>query len=317
MDTKRTIISIVTCVVIWLSIHSEEPADYEYVPTVREGIEWTYNWNYNSPYKEGQYYLQFSGDSVINGKTYKVCYRYATVSLNKKDAIIEGFAREEDKKVYIIGRRTPDGNESNMIVGYGDFNTEERLVYDFTVGLGDNIQVFEGAREYPVGAIGYVRIGDKLRKAIYVGGLFGTTLWAIEGIGFASERDYDADLITPDLAIYGCFPCFTCQLAYVQKCWNKGIEFDYTDFDFDTIDYIENHTELMFVLDSGKLTITAPDSDVRRTQIVDTGGKVVWNSMHNGVSTVEIPTADFQKGVYIAIAETAKGRRLSQKVVLK
>ena len=79
MDTKRTIISIVTCVVIWLSTHSEEPADYEYVPTVREGIEWTYNWNYNSPYKEGQYYLQFSGDSVINGKTYKVCYRYATV----------------------------------------------------------------------------------------------------------------------------------------------------------------------------------------------------------------------------------------------
>ena len=85
-----------------IAIYAENPVGYSYTPLVREGVEWGYKWTYY-PLKEGSYYLLLSGDTLINSKTYKVCYRYATVDFQKEDAMVYGFVREEGKRIYAIG----------------------------------------------------------------------------------------------------------------------------------------------------------------------------------------------------------------------
>ena len=96
-----------------IAIYAENPVGYSYTPLVREGVEWGYKWTYY-PLKEGSYYLQLSGDTLINSKTYKVCYRYATVDFQKEDAMVYGFVREEGKRIYAIGRRVPNGTSIDM-----------------------------------------------------------------------------------------------------------------------------------------------------------------------------------------------------------
>lgn len=77
---KRNIFAVTMVMILTLGLRlgAEAPADYEYVPLVREGVEWVYDWTYYNQTIGGRFFLQFSGDSIINGKTYKVCYRYHT-----------------------------------------------------------------------------------------------------------------------------------------------------------------------------------------------------------------------------------------------
>ena len=63
--------------------------EYEYVPLVREGIEWGY--------KNGEIY-RFIGEEIINGKVYK---QLGNSSRDYPDSYkIAGYAREENKVVY-------------------------------------------------------------------------------------------------------------------------------------------------------------------------------------------------------------------------
>lgn len=123
-----------------IAIYAENPVGYSYTPLVREGVEWGYKWTYY-PLKEGSYYLQLSGDTLINSKTYKVCYRYATVDFHKEDAMVYGFVREEGKRIYAIGRRVPNGTRIDMYNYYDKDALEERLIYDFDWKIGDTYRL--------------------------------------------------------------------------------------------------------------------------------------------------------------------------------
>ena len=261
-----------------LRLGAKAPADYEYVPIVREGVEWVYDWSYYNPTIEGRFFLQFSGDSIINGKTYKVCYRYHTPELHK----------------------------------------EELLAYDFNVELNGYVRLPNG-QEYPIDRIGYVRIGGKLRKAYYAySSSVGQTLWAIEGIGYATNRQVDGDLISPYLEACACFPAYTSCLAYVHRLGSDSEwEYSHDDFDFDNIDDIGNYTELEFGVGDGSLTVATPRGGVRRTRLLDLDGNVVWSSNHEDVSAVSIPTEEFAKGAYIVEAETVSGVSVSQRVAVR
>lgn len=317
---KRNIFAITMILALTLSLRlgAKAPADYEYVPLVREGVEWVYDWSYYNPTIEGRFYLQFSGDSIINGKTYKVCYRYHTPELHKEDAFIEGFVREEDKRVYVIGRRVPDGGTDNSYTAYDDRHKEEFLAYDFNVELNGYVRLPNG-QEYPIDRIGYVWIGGKLRKTYYAySGSVGHTLWAIEGIGYATKRPVDGDLISPYLEACACFPTYTSCLAYVHQVGSDSEwEYSHDDFDFDNIDDIWNYTELEFGVGDGSLTVASPRGEVRRTRLLDLDGNVVWASSHEDVSAVSIPTEEFAKGVYIVEAETVGGISVSQRVAVR
>lgn len=147
-----------------IAIYAENPVGYSYTPLVREGVEWGYKWTY-SPLKEGSYYLQLSGDTLINSKTYKVCYRYATVDFLKEDAMVYGFVREEGKRIYAIGRRVPNGTSIDMYNYYDKDALEERLIYDFDWKIGDTYRLAADEPYITITGIKYVEVNGKKRKA--------------------------------------------------------------------------------------------------------------------------------------------------------
>ena len=121
--------------------------EYEYVPFVREGVKWVYNisdyhyYHLKDNPANGDFIahriLEFRGDTVINGKTYKAMHMCVDDELSEPCDVIPVYLREEDKKVYGI---VPDGK----IYGdapIGDFcyhpilneiySGQEFLLYDF------------------------------------------------------------------------------------------------------------------------------------------------------------------------------------------
>ena len=101
--------------------------DYEYVPFVREGVKWVYYYVNKGYYGQeiegglplGKHFLtlEFKGDTVINGKTYKALHKYYGDAINTDNDTVPVYLREEGKVVYGI---VPDGKvNKDCFVGYG------------------------------------------------------------------------------------------------------------------------------------------------------------------------------------------------------
>ena len=76
--------------------------EYEYVPFVREGVKWVYFYTYpTDPFSQLVYLtLEFRGDKVINGKTYKAMHKYYGDAINEENDTVPIYMREENKVVY-------------------------------------------------------------------------------------------------------------------------------------------------------------------------------------------------------------------------
>ena len=107
-----------------VGVNQTTDQDYEYVPFVREGVKWVYRY-YNSSYipydglSVGTVYLnlEIKGDTIINGKTYKVMHKYYGGEINELNDTIPVYLREENRVVYGI---VPDGKVNpDCFVGYG------------------------------------------------------------------------------------------------------------------------------------------------------------------------------------------------------
>lgn len=98
MKTIIYYMSVITAMLLTALTVRAQDAEYEYVPVVREGVEWGYVFSHSFPPGVEYYRLQLKGDTVINDKTYKRCYAYQTATLDTATATLHGFLREEEKK---------------------------------------------------------------------------------------------------------------------------------------------------------------------------------------------------------------------------
>ena len=127
--------------------------EYEYVPFVREGVKWICD----EPYSHmdfGHHYftLELSGDTVINGKSYKAMHKYSGEAINKLNDTIPVYLREDNKVVYGIvpdGKTYPDcpvginwWPEAREVIESG----QEFILYDFN----DPINFIKDNFKYPV-----------------------------------------------------------------------------------------------------------------------------------------------------------------------
>ena len=132
-----------------LGIAQAVAQEYEYVPFVREGVKWFYGirdyrcFDYSNNPANGDFIahrtLEFRGDTVINGKTYKALHKCVDDELSKPSDVIPIYLREEDKKVYgivpdrmffrdaPIGDRWYGNDEYYNAINSG----EEFMLYDF------------------------------------------------------------------------------------------------------------------------------------------------------------------------------------------
>ena len=128
--------------------------DYDYVPFVREGVQWVCYYNKvigsgfgnlyvdEEPFHAGRNYftLEMKGDVEINGKVYKALHKYSGDAINTENDTVLVYLREEDNVVYGI---VPVGERyRDFLIGYGWlYYTEypyseisagnEFLLYDF------------------------------------------------------------------------------------------------------------------------------------------------------------------------------------------
>ena len=102
---------------------SQVVAQDGYTPFVREGVQWVCYFYCDNDYmgfEPGQTFftLELKGDTVINGKEYKMMHKYSGIGVNPDDDTVLACLREEDRVVYAI---IPEGMASNsFLVGYGD-----------------------------------------------------------------------------------------------------------------------------------------------------------------------------------------------------
>lgn len=120
--------------------------EYEYVPFVRENMEWF----------DGNKY-RFIGDTVVDGKTYKKCYQSDSCPF-EDNMRLYGFAREEDRVVY---RLMPD-------------DEQESVIYDFRVEkAGDRVPSWSWSDEWvTVARIDTILVNGEKRRRIELQDLF-------------------------------------------------------------------------------------------------------------------------------------------------
>ena len=185
--------------------------EYEYIPFVREGVKWVYY--YNNP--DGGFYpprpdlaigkvyltLEFRGDTVINGKTYKAMHKYFGDAINEENDTIPVCMREENKVVYGF---VPDCKYyADCPIGMGRtyneniLDGEEFTLYDFndpaaylTEELGwvdEDVALY-----YSTVSIDTITAGEHLVKQFAIGyNDMPTPLFSIiDGIGFDSMYTY-------------------------------------------------------------------------------------------------------------------------------
>ena len=108
-----------------LGIGQNMAQEADYTPFVREGVQWVcyfvHYWdNDYMGFQPGQTFftLELKGDTVIDGKEYKMMHKYSGIGVNPDDDTVLACLREENRIVYAI---IPEGMaSSSFLVGYGE-----------------------------------------------------------------------------------------------------------------------------------------------------------------------------------------------------
>lgn len=290
---------------------AEEPEGYEYVPIVREGVEWGYEWLYGYYGIEGRFRITMSGNATINGKDYTKCYRSAYLNIDE-DRDLAGYVREEDRKVYCILLKEPTGHVVEQ--------PTEILLYDFNADVGDvyngDPQNMEDANR--VASVDYVKVAGKYRKRITgYGGLE-----IVEGLGPVSSGHH-GDLLSPTDAFMSCSVCFRGTLSYVravEDLYNGNpdrFEYDARVDGFSGINQIGvDDYGLQVSQGDGWLQVSVDCDCYRRAELTDAKGTVTDAVELSGESEAVLSTAGLSPGVYVVslVSDTAVR---SAKVLIK
>ncbi len=185
--------------------------EYEYVPFVREGVKWVYNisdyhyYHLKDNPANGDFIahriLEFRGDTVINGKTYKAMHMCVDDVDSEPNDVVVIYLREEDKVVYGI---IPDGklyydchvyNYYTQPLDLDYYNGEEFVLYDFN----DPVAYWDGIFASPTYQNEYyedyyynlfstdtIVVGNHMAKC-YDGGISYYNFKTIEGIGWVAS----------------------------------------------------------------------------------------------------------------------------------
>ncbi len=290
-----------------------EPEGYEYVPIVREDVKWGYGWGIAGvKWQTGSYFLQMKGDTIINEKTYKKCYRYNAWNLEEDaTAKITAFVREENKRVYAIRTIGISGSARS-------YDNTEELIYDFNVGVGDRMDTYY--MWMPISKIEYVNIQGALRKAFYAKMGDVEQVYAIEGIGMIDfYPTSQGDLLEPMWEKAACLECCNNWLNYVGVL---PLDVDLAVFEYER--GVEMDAVAEVAADRKTLSVRQGDGWVeadldgdcyRRATLADAQGRTVRSvEIAQGDAVATIPTTGLVPGVYLFSLHAATGATTTQKV---
>lgn len=196
---------------------------YEYTPLVREGAEWGYFIG-DTAEDVNFYRLRLSGEEEINGNIYKKCWCYTDCEFSESTAVLCGYLREENKRVYVLYQNAGS----------------EYLLYDFNLQEGDQYGQhpwFNGTVTLPIESVDYVLTTEGLRKRYFVG----SNVCYIEGIGIVGT--HLGDMLRPNDYPYEENATFNYEknqgnnvvyqqtdneIGFTDPCINYGASYEYT-----------------------------------------------------------------------------------------
>ena len=292
--------SLLWCLAAW----AEEPEDYEYVPLVREGIEWTYAAVYHMTDDGPSYFhMQFYGDTVVDGITYKKCYEYQDSEFDPNKAKLAGFVREENKAVY--SKVNPEL-----------YKESEVLVYNYGAGVNETFSTYDlGYINIPAVDFDYVTINGKKRKRIFCYEDNAGHDIAVEGLGFLATIMGNLIDVRPNNI--ACSDCYRAWLMYVKNLSDGTYEYN-ADVD-DLLGSVEGLTAeesgLRIRKEDGKLYVGIDCDCYQKAELTTVGGMQVWSGSVTATDELEIPTEGLAAGVYIVTLRSDFGSA-SEKVVL-
>lgn len=292
--------SLLWCLAAW----AEEPEDYEYVPLVREGIEWTYAAVYHMTDDGPSYFhMQFYGDTVVDGITYKKCYEYQDSEFDPNKAKLAGFAREENKAVY--SKVNPEL-----------YKESEVLVYNYGAGVNETFSTYDlGYINISAVDFDYVTINGKKRKRIFCYEDNAGHDIAVEGLGFLATIMGNLIDVRPNNI--ACSDCYRAWLVYVKNLSDGTYEYN-ADED-DLLGLVEGLTAeesgLKIRKEDGKLYVGIDCGCYQKAELTTVGGMQVWSGSVTATDELEIPTEGLAAGVYIVTLRSDFGSA-SEKVVL-
>ena len=184
--------------------------DCEYIPFVREGVQWVCyydntgdNYEYDPFFAPGKNYftLEIKGDTTIEGIVYKKMHKYSGKCINEQEDTVLVYLREKDKVVYGI---IPDGKTYPGFsrIGFGPRLTspiypkvwagEEFPLYDFAdpEPLYTTVCSKYLDRGFEYKGVEDITLGEKKfrRHVFFLRENY--NIYLIEGIGFDTEDSY-------------------------------------------------------------------------------------------------------------------------------
>ena len=261
----------------------------DYIPLLDNQNEWQLLYCYGEDCAKDSYYTD--GDTISNGKTYKILDGYHFIS--RTFWLRENVA---EKKVYLkTSFDAPD---------------QETLLYDFSLEEGDSIQMLNPITPFPED-LGYFKL-DSIRmkprlenensRFFYFSptesnedGFGFLPIW-VEGVGSLSLINAPGG--NPDYYGVGQVSCF----------WKNSTLF-YHDDEFESnCQSVLNIKEIMkskiqFAVNQQKIGVLTSAEKVNRLAIYDLNGKLLKTLKSNGKSRIEINLSDLMKGIYILKVE--------------
>lgn len=281
-----------------IQIGNESADDHKYLPMVREGVEWHYQFEDNNPITGTKYdvFYRFDGTEYIDGTKYFVLYRYLDREFNKSKAQVAAYMYEiEDKeRVFSICR---------MNFGGQYINRPQMLAYDFATPT-----TFD---EFKCGqvtmSIQSAIVEGVTRKVVYQDDM----VWAIEGIGMATRDVWWGYLAYPMLNIPAAYPCASFILLDVKEIETGKYLYRYDDFFGSVESTAMSSNQLSVSISGGQLTVSGVD-DCSSITIRDISGRTVSTAKAN---TIDV--SGLEKGLYIVSAASASGKIQSKVVAIQ
>ena len=264
---------ITLLVLLFAVVGNIKAAHYEYIPLVRDGVEWGYS---QQLFGKSYYRNLIQADTIVNDIAYKKFYTFKSCSETADENL--AFIRESGKQVYITFNK--------LLMPVESLCDREYLIYDFGVKEGETITHFDWITQKSVSS----------------------TISKIDTVEIGVE---DGDLLRPGCSTDVSGLDTQDKLVYV-KGPDGNIEYETSDAVNDPcysgIEEVDRDDDIVIIRNGRNLEIAVNDTKFRMIELVDISGRMVWCEYLDGRGKIVLSTADYPRGIYVIVLSSNEDR---------
>ncbi len=272
---------------------------------------WTFAPNYPCLH-EWNYVYYLNGDSIVGDQTYKVLHKRGKLDEWYNAPPIPGYCNDHYSFDYFMGMIRQEGKK----IFYYPANTEEELLYDFDLAVGDTLPTTynnSGSDDIYVTAIDSMLIGESYRKVFHLSRVYTDNI-LIEGVGF--DGGFIMEFQSWEFPEY--LKCFTLNgTTYYPE---PGAYCDLTvDIDVQLVE--TQNLEILPNPSKGLFTVSMATAENQNIRLIiqDISGRIIKQEswpVENGNNVKSLNLTDLKKGIYFLSLSGEDGRYFKQEKII-